>query len=175
MREWIGAAVNTPSHAAYRKLMADGSTPPAALLPLNRAMHEGITVRDEQWIVERPNRKPLTVIVNVAPVRDADGIIVGAVHSWVDLTERQRLDRALRATESRLRVLVESNVIGLILSFDRSGKVAQAIAPFWRCSASTPRIWPPASSISARRRPRLRCTRRARICRTGRARLLRTL
>ena len=130
MREWIGAADNTPSHAAYRKLMPDGSTPPAAMLPINRAMHEGITVRDEQWIVECPGRKPLTVIVNVAPVRDAEGDIVGAVHSWVDLTERQHLDRALRITESRLRVLVDSNVMGLILSFDRSGKVAQANGAF---------------------------------------------
>ncbi len=130
MREWIGAAENTPSHSAYRKLLPDGSTPAAAMLPLSRAMHEGLTVRDEQWIVERPGRKPLTVIVNVAPVRDADGVIVGAVHSWVDLTERQRLDRALRITESRLGVLVDSNVIGLILSFDRSGKVAQANGAF---------------------------------------------
>jgi PAS domain S-box-containing protein len=130
MREWIGAAENTPSHSAYRKLLPDGSTPPAAMLPLSRAMHEGITVSDEQWIVERPGRQPLTVIVNVAPVRDADGVIVGAVHSWVDLTERQRLDRALRITESRLRVLVESNVIGLILSFDRAGKVAHANGAF---------------------------------------------
>jgi PAS domain S-box-containing protein len=130
MREWIGAAENTPAHSAYRKLMPDGSTPLAAALPLNRAMHEGLTIRDEQWIIELAGKEQLTVIVNVAPVRDADGAIVGAVHSWVDLTERQRLDRALRITESRLRVLVEANVIGLILSFDHSGRVAQANGAF---------------------------------------------
>ncbi|MDR3386071.1 MAG: CHASE3 domain-containing protein [Rudaea sp.] len=130
MRAWIGAAENTPAHAAYRKIMPDGSTPPAAMLPLNRAMHEGLTVRDEQWIIERPGKAPLTVIVNVAPVRDTDGTIVGAVHSWVDLTERQQLDRALRVTESRLRVLVEANVIGLILSFAHNGRVTQANGAF---------------------------------------------
>jgi PAS domain S-box-containing protein len=70
------------------------------------------------------------VIVNVAPVRDADGGIVGAIHSWVDLTERQSLDHQLRVMQSRLRVLVEANVIGLILSFDRAGNVTQANTAF---------------------------------------------
>jgi hypothetical protein len=36
------------------------------------------------------------------------GDIIGAVHSWVDTTEQQRLDRALQVTQSRLRVLVEA-------------------------------------------------------------------
>jgi PAS domain S-box-containing protein len=126
MREWLGSAENMPSHAVYRKLLPDGSVPPAALLPLNRAMHDGVVVRDEPWIVERPGKPRLTMVVNVAPVRDSDGVVVGAVHSWVDMTERQRLDRELRLIESRLRVLVESDVIGLILSFDHGGNVAQA-------------------------------------------------
>ena len=130
MREWIGAAENMPALAAYRKLMPDGREPPPDLIPLNRVMLRGETVRDEPWLIDRRNRAPLIVIVNVAPVRDAEGTIVGAIHSWVDLTERQRLDHELRVTQSRLRVLVEANVIGLVLSFDRSGRVTQANGAF---------------------------------------------
>ena len=89
-------------------------------------MNEGTIVRDEAWLVARPGKPALTVIVNVAPVRNTDGHIIGAVHSWVDTTEQQRLDRALQVTQSRLRVLVEAGVIGLMLSFDRDGNVAQA-------------------------------------------------
>jgi PAS domain S-box-containing protein len=130
MREWIGAAENMPALAAYRKLLPDGREPPPDLIPLNRVMHHGQFVHDEPWLIERKARPPLTVIVNVAPVRDADGVIVGAIHSWVDLTERQRLDHELRVMQSRLRVLVEANVIGLILSFDRAGNVTQANSAF---------------------------------------------
>jgi len=130
MREWIGAAENMPALAAYRKLMPDGREPPPELVPLNRVMKRGETVRDEPWLIERNGRAPLIVIVNVAPVRDSEGTIVGAIHSWVDLTERQRLDHELRVTQSRLRVLVEANVIGLILSFDRDGRVRQANSAF---------------------------------------------
>jgi PAS domain S-box-containing protein len=126
MHEWLGPGENQPPHTLYRKLRLDGSVPPAAQLPLNRAMYEGIAVRDEAWIVDRPQRPPLRVVVNVAPVRDADGDIVGAVHSWVDLTDRERLDRGLHVTQSRLRVLIEADVIGLILSLDRTGRVTDA-------------------------------------------------
>lgn len=128
MHEWLGAGENVPSHKLYRKLLPDGSVPAPELLPLNRAMHDGLAVRNEPWIVDVRGRDPLKVVVNVAPVRDETGTIIGAVHSWVDLSEQQRLDRALRLTESRLRVLERSDVIGLILSFDRSGKVIQANA-----------------------------------------------
>ncbi|HET7780526.1 MAG TPA: CHASE3 domain-containing protein, partial [Rudaea sp.] len=126
MREWLGPGENQPSRELYRKLLPDGTIPAPAMLPLSRAMNEGAVVRDEAWVVARPGRRPLTVIVNVAPVRNADGDIIGAVHSWVDTTEQQRLDRALQVTQSRLRVLVEAGVIGLMLSFDRDGHVAQA-------------------------------------------------
>lgn len=126
MRDWIGAVDNMPALAAYRKLLPDGREAPPDLLPLNRVMLHGELVRDELWMIERKGGTPLTVIVNVAPVKDQDGAIVGAIHSWMDLTERQRLDHELRVTQSRLNVLLDSNVIGLILSFNSQGRVAQA-------------------------------------------------
>ena len=129
MREWVGTRVGSrPTREAYRKLHLDGSVPALETLPLNRAMLTGKHVRGEQWIIERRDQPPLTVLVDVAPIRDADGEIVGAINIWIDITERRRLDHALRVTESRLHVLVRSNVIGLILHFDRDGKVRDANA-----------------------------------------------
>ena len=130
MQEWISAAQGMPALDAYRKLLPDGREPPPDLIPLNRVMQHGRYVRDEPWLIERKGAPPLTVIVNVAPVFDEEGAIVGAVHSWVDLTERQHLDHELRVSQSRLRVLVEANVIGLILSFDGDGNVIQANKAF---------------------------------------------
>ena len=139
MQEWIGAAQGMPALAAYRKLLPDGREPPPDLIPINRVMQRGQYVRDEPWLIERKNGPPLTVIVNVAPVRDEEGAIVGAVHSWVDLTERQHLDHELRVSQSRLRVLVEANVIGLILSFDGQGNVIQANHAFLDMLGFSPR------------------------------------
>ncbi len=125
-REWIGAkTIQVPADTAYRKILPDGSFPAPGQLPLHRAMLEGKEVRGETWIVSRPNAAPLRVIVDVAPVRIEDGEIVGAVHCWMDLSERERLDRALRLTETRLGVLLRSNVIGLVLNFRRDGTVIE--------------------------------------------------
>ncbi len=126
MREWIGAAENMPALTVYRKLLPDGREPPPDLIPLNRVMHRGELVSDESWLIERKEGPPLNVIVSVAPVRGQDGNIVGAIHSWMDLTERQHLDHELRVTQSRLSVLLDANVIGLILSFDSQGRVTHA-------------------------------------------------
>jgi len=119
-------------------LLPDGREPPPDLIPLNRVMRQGQFVRDEPWLIERQGAQPLTVIVNVAPVRDQSGNIVGAIHSWMDLTERQRLDHDLRVSQSRLRVLIESNVIGLILSFDSEGRVSQANRAFYEMLGFAP-------------------------------------
>ena len=123
-REWIGDQTNhMPADAAYHKILPDGSIPAPGQLPLHRVMREGVTVRGETWIISRPSGPPLRVAVDVAPVRAENGEIVGAIHCWMDLSERERLDRALRLTETRLGVLLHSNVIGLILNFKRDGTV----------------------------------------------------
>lgn len=123
-REWIGDQTNhVPADAAYHKILPNGSFPAPGQLPLHRAMRAGIAVHGETWIISRQNGAPLRVLVDVAPIRDENHNIVGAVHCWMDLSERERLDRALRITETRLGVLLHSNVIGLILNFRRDGTV----------------------------------------------------
>jgi signal transduction histidine kinase len=80
-------------------------------------------------VATKPGRRaarqpPLTVIVNVAPVRNTEGDIIGAVHSWVDTTE-QRLDRALQVAIAPARAR-RGGRDRTELSFDRDGNVAQA-------------------------------------------------
>lgn len=125
-REWIGEQTHQmPADTAYQKILPDGSFPTPGQLPLHRAMREGKTVRGETWVVSRPSGPPLRVIVDVAPVRGESDDVVGAVHCWMDFSEHERLDRALRLTETRLGVLLKSNVIGLMLNFRRDGTVIE--------------------------------------------------
>ena len=55
----------------------------------------GKSVRDVERIVERPDGSSLIVSVNIDPLRDAKGNIVGAVNCFLDITERKRMDNAL--------------------------------------------------------------------------------
>ena len=59
--------------------------------PLARALARGETVADELYDVERPDGSRRLVVVAAAPVRDADGDVLGAVVTSRDVTERERL------------------------------------------------------------------------------------
>jgi len=64
------------------------------------------------------------IILNIsgAPIRDAAGQIVGGVLVFRDVTERLRLQQQLQYSERKLRTLVESNILGVVVA-DVDGRV----------------------------------------------------
>ena len=80
----------------------------------------GPPVRDVERIVERPDGTRLIVSVNIDPLRNAKGDLVGAVNCFLDVTERKRMDIALersrilaREQEQRLAATYEHAAIGI--------------------------------------------------------------
>ena len=71
-------------------------------LPLTRATVRGDVVKDEEWVLGRPDGVRITVLCNAGPIRDADGRLVGGVIAWRDIDERKR------AAEERERLLREA-------------------------------------------------------------------
>jgi len=49
--------------------------------------------RDAEVIIERPDGSRVTVIVNIRPLKDADGRITGAINCFYDITECSRMQR----------------------------------------------------------------------------------
>ena len=58
-----------------------------------------------------------------------DGKRVGAVLTFLDITERKRADLELRKSEARVRCLVDSNVIGIVIG-DADGRFVEANGAF---------------------------------------------
>jgi len=83
----------------YRE--ADGT--PMARSLLSDVLATGRSIRDAERIVERPDGTTIIVSVNIDPLRNARGELVGAVNCFLDITERKRMDAALE--QSRLHVL----------------------------------------------------------------------
>jgi len=75
--------------------------------PMLDVLRSGEPLRNVELTIERPNGSRALVLMNVAPTRDARGIIDGSIVSLIDITERQRaeaaVDRARKYAEATLR------------------------------------------------------------------------
>jgi PAS domain S-box-containing protein len=61
----------------------------------------------------------------------ASGELVDIVGTHVDVTERKRADKALRASETKIRRLVDANIIGIFI-WDFEGRIIEANDAFLR-------------------------------------------
>ena len=70
---------------------------------LSEVLATGAPVRDAERIIRRDDGTQSIMSINIDPLRNARGELVGAVNCFIDITERKRSDEALE--QSRLRGL----------------------------------------------------------------------
>jgi PAS domain S-box-containing protein len=85
----------------------------------------GTPVRDVERIVEHADGKRLIVSVNIDPLRNAKGELVGAVNCFLDITARKRADAALE--QSRLHTLEQDQ--RLAATYEHAAIGISEIAP----------------------------------------------
>lgn len=96
-------AISAGAHAkAYGLLLPDGTRPRPEQLPLFRASRHGEVIENEELIIERLDGSRIHTLSNVAPIRDFNGRIIGAINCWRDITPRKRAQEKLRRSEAYL-------------------------------------------------------------------------
>jgi PAS domain S-box-containing protein len=93
---------------------------PATRSMMTEVLKTGLAVRDAERIVERPDGNRMIASINIDPLRDADGKVVGAVNCFIDISERKRMHVALEQSrlfaleqEQRLAATYEHASIGI--------------------------------------------------------------
>jgi PAS domain S-box-containing protein len=75
---------------SYRMFRPDGGLLPHHQCPMADVLRTGVSVREREVHIERPDGSRGIALVDIEAVKDGDGNIVGAVNCFQDITERKR-------------------------------------------------------------------------------------
>jgi PAS domain S-box-containing protein len=100
----------------------DGSPCPASDYPVTRALMTGEAQPAVTIGVRRPAGDVAWCVFRAVPVRDAAGATTGAVVTFHDITDRKRIEDALRKSEAELKAIVTS-APSIIFTADREGRL----------------------------------------------------
>jgi len=85
---------------AYRLHLPDGNPLAHDRAPMVEALQAGTSFRNLELEIEQPNGRRLWALLNIDPLRDEHGTIIGAINCFQDVTEhRQAQQRKLRIEE----------------------------------------------------------------------------
>ena len=89
------------SHKLFRP---DGTHLPHSETPMEWVLRTGERACDQEAIVERPDGSRVPVLVNIAPLFDRDGALIGAVNCFQDLSVQKLAEEERARAEAELRL-----------------------------------------------------------------------
>jgi len=98
----------------FRRYTPEGAPLHFAAAPVAVALRSGEPVISAELIIERPDGSQVPVLMNVAPLKNEQGGVDGAVCSFQELTERKRAEEALRASEAELQSVINRTPFMLV-------------------------------------------------------------
>jgi two-component system NarL family sensor kinase len=107
---------------SLRLYSPDGKLVPHQESKMAEVLRTGIEARDLEVIIERPDGSCITVLINIVPLRNGDGELMGAMNCFQDMTDRKRAEEGLQRSERLLRLVLDALPVGVAV-VDRSGDI----------------------------------------------------
>jgi two-component system, NarL family, sensor kinase len=107
---------------SLRLYSPDGEFVPHQESKMAEVLRTGIEARDLEVVIERPDGSCITTLVNIVPLRNSDGDLMGAMNSFQDITDRKRAEEGLRRSERLLRLVLDALPVGVAV-VDLSGDI----------------------------------------------------
>ncbi|WP_096462582.1 ATP-binding protein [Sulfurifustis variabilis] len=113
-------------NAAGYRILRDGQDIPPEEIPMRYAIAHGAAVQGAELDVVRADGDTRTLLTSVAPLFDEEQRVRGAIGYCLDITERKRMERAMRLHEQRLELALAA---GRMVAWDwdvNSGEITRS-------------------------------------------------
>ena len=92
---------------SFKLFRPDGSFMPHDQCPMAEVVAGTLAeVHDAEVLIERPDGSRITVIVNIRPLKNERGDVIGAINCFYDITSRKLIEEALRTREAELALVI---------------------------------------------------------------------
>jgi PAS domain S-box-containing protein len=98
---------------SFRLYHINGTDLPHNGTPVAGCLADGLPRENMEVVIERPDHSKIIVRVNIVPIKDEHGTVLGMINCFYDITEEKRTQKELNWKTKQLQDYVDNAAIGL--------------------------------------------------------------